>query len=91
MQRVHVGRGTVALSSSPLGVDALTREQLDTRLGELEKLFDADCLTSVGPIAYQIDDVIRDEIEEIENKKDKLIFIIESIGNDALDVPGYCS
>jgi hypothetical protein len=73
----------MALSSSFLGVDALVRAQLDDRLDELERAFGADCFTLIGPIAFQIDDVIRDEIEEIKNKKEKLVFIIESGGGFA--------
>jgi hypothetical protein len=58
----------MALRSSLVGVDSLVRAQLDGRLSELERLFEADCFTSVGPIAFQIDDVIRDEIELISDK-----------------------
>jgi Serine dehydrogenase proteinase len=72
-----------APSGGQLGVDLLVRRQLDAHLAELERLFQADCLTSVGPIAFQIDDVIRDEIEGLQNKKEKLIFIIESNGGYA--------
>jgi membrane-bound ClpP family serine protease len=53
---------------------------------KIEKEFDADCLTYVGPIVSGIDDSIRDIIEDLakqEGKRNKLLFILETPGGYA--------
>lgn len=57
--------------------------QLTENLNLLEDLFSADCFTYVGPIAFGADDDIRDAIESIDNKRDKLFFILETPGGFA--------
>ncbi len=56
---------------------------LSLHLEELETLLGADILAYVGPIAFGINQHIRDAIENIENKKDKLVFILETGGGYA--------
>lgn len=52
-------------------------------LVDLEKSLEADCLCYSGPIAFGADDDIREAIEEIGNKKQKLVFTLETNGGFA--------
>ncbi|MBP2309419.1 serine dehydrogenasease [Azospirillum melinis] len=71
----------MALKST--GTKQVIEEQLSERIQKIEDLMDADCLAYVGPIAFGVDDAIRDAVEEIENKKKKLVFILETSGGFA--------
>lgn len=66
-----------------VGANQLVEQKLNALLGEMEKCVDADCLTYVGAIAYGADDFIRDAVENIKNKKKKLLFVLESHGGFA--------
>jgi len=56
---------------------------LERMLTEVETSFSADCICYVGPIAFGADDAIRDAVEEIKEKKERLIFILETAGGFA--------
>ncbi len=58
----------------------LIKEQLVTRVTELERVPDADALTFIGPILFGVDDAIRDAVEAIPTKRPKLLAIIETSG-----------
>ncbi|MFZ0694843.1 MAG: serine dehydrogenasease [Alphaproteobacteria bacterium] len=61
----------------------LVENQLAAHLLELEKVAKADCLVYVGPLAYGADDDIRDALEAIDNKREKLIFMLQTSGGYA--------
>jgi hypothetical protein len=52
-------------------------------LSDLETQFSADCLTYVGPLVSGADDRIRDGIEAIRQKSNKLVVILETPGGFA--------
>jgi len=60
--------------------EKLVETQLDEYLGELERLWVGDVFTYKGPILDGADDLIRDEIDEIPNKKDCVFVILETSG-----------
>lgn len=61
----------------------LVEDQLAAYLLELEKVTDADCVAYVGPLAFGVDDDIRDALEAIDNKREKLIFMLQTPGGYA--------
>jgi len=58
-------------------------QSLTKYLTEIEAAHDADALTYVGDLMYGADDQIREAIEEIPTKRNKLIFILETPGGYA--------
>lgn len=60
--------------------EKLVETQLDAYLEELEELWSGDVLTFIGPIIYGAEDLIRDEVEAIDPKKDRLFLILETSG-----------
>lgn len=73
----------------PLTSNAAVTAHLQQRLEDLEDRLAADCLCYVGPIAFGVDDAIRDAVEEIAQRrdkgqrKDKLVFVLETNGGFA--------
>lgn len=60
--------------------ERLIETQLDEYLGNLEDMWQGDAITYVGPIIDGADDLIRDQTEAIEEKKERLFFILETPG-----------
>lgn len=60
--------------------NAIVETQLNERLMQLAKEMSADVLSFCGPIYYGIDELIRDAIESIKNKRDKLVILLETPG-----------
>lgn len=60
--------------------EAIVEEQLDNRISVLEESLQADALAFLGRIIYGVDDVIRDAVEAIENKRKNLAVILETTG-----------
>jgi len=54
--------------------------QLDTHLSGIEKVLDADVLTFCGQILHGIEDLLRDSVEEISNRKPRLVVLLETSG-----------
>lgn len=65
------------------GANEVVENQLSTYLDTLQSHLNADCLTYVGPIAFGADDDIRNAVEDIDNKNDKLVFVLETPGGFA--------
>jgi hypothetical protein len=65
------------------GANQLVLNELKNRLLRIEDVMQADCLSYIGPIAFGADDFIRDAIEDITDKKKKLLFILETEGGFA--------
>ncbi len=68
----------------------LVQFALVSQIENLEKTFDADCLSYVGPILFGIDDAIRDAVEALvkdsgkkDARKERLLFILETTGGYA--------
>lgn len=54
--------------------------QLDDRLKKLQAVMGADLLTYIGGIIYGAEDSIKDAIEDIANRADKLVVFLETNG-----------
>jgi membrane-bound ClpP family serine protease len=60
--------------------EKLIETQLDEYVAELEAFWDGDVLTFIGPIIDGADDLIRDEVEAIDPKRECLYAILETSG-----------
>ncbi len=60
--------------------EAIVETQLDERIEEIEKELSADAMTYSGQISYGSDDIIRDAVEGISNKRPNLAVILETPG-----------
>jgi hypothetical protein len=71
-----------ALPVSPAvaGANRLIERELDQHLKQIEQSLNCDALLYAGQIRGGADDLIRDAVEEIKNKKPKLAFILETTG-----------
>jgi hypothetical protein len=58
----------------------IVENQLDNRLMQLAKEMSADALSFCGPIYSGIDELIRDAIENMKDKRDKLVIVLETPG-----------
>lgn len=58
----------------------IVEETLDRLLGDLESSFDADLLAYCGVIEFGVDDMFRDALEARQNKRGKLVVILETPG-----------
>ncbi len=65
------------------GASAIVEHQLGAYLREIEVAFGADVLTYVGPIITPADDRIKDAIEELRHRKNRLLFVLETNGGFA--------
>lgn len=54
--------------------------ELNRRLKAIEEYLEADVMTCIHPIQQPMDDLIRDYIEDIKNRRDKLLVILETNG-----------
>ena len=66
----------VAINNS----NEILEQQLDVRNKELEEKLDSDVLFYSGPIVPPSDDLIKDSIEERQNKRNKLTIVLETPG-----------
>lgn len=60
----------------------IIEQQLDFKIAALENIFQGDALTFCGPIIRGADNLIRDAIESISDKRDKLIVVLETLGGN---------
>jgi len=65
---------------TPTNPNVLVQGQLTERLKCLEEQMLADALFFCGPIEFGVDDIIREALEEVNPKKNKLCFILETNG-----------
>ncbi len=70
----------------PIGANQLIEEHLLGFLEAIEKEMEADCLFYTGQIAFGADSRIRYAVEEIPNRREKLVFVLETSGGYAEDV-----
>jgi hypothetical protein len=66
-----------------MNANETVEERLGADLNRLQDIFEADCLTYFGPIAFFADDAIREAIEKIRPKRKKLAFILQTGGGFA--------
>lgn len=71
------------MTAAVIGANEVVEARLSDYLKELEGILNANCLSYSGPIAFGADDAIRDSVEAIEKKKNKLVFILETEGGFA--------
>ncbi|MGI8978705.1 MAG: SDH family Clp fold serine proteinase [Pirellulaceae bacterium] len=58
----------------------LIKDQLVSRAAELERVNDADVLTFIGAMIFGVDDAIRDAVEELSTKRNKVLMVLETPG-----------
>lgn len=63
-----------------VGVAEVIKGQLNERLGELEKKLDADLMSFSGPILFGMDERVRDAVEGITPKRNRLVIILDTGG-----------
>jgi membrane-bound ClpP family serine protease len=63
--------------------NTIVQTHLDLQLKNIEAHLDVDCLAYVGPIAFGSDDQIRRAVEGLDQKKNKLLVILETPGGYA--------
>jgi ClpP class serine protease len=71
------------VANTSISANQLIEERLTHHLETIERVLRVDCLTYVGPIIFGVDDAIRDAVEAIPRKRDKLALILETAGGFA--------
>ena len=71
------------IAAPQIDANRLVQSRLSSYLGEIERAFNADCLSYAGPIAFGADDAIRDALEAISSKRRRLLFLLETPGGYA--------
>ena len=66
--------------ADPTNANTIIEQQLDGHVENLQKKLDGDVLFYCGPILYGGDDLIRDALEEMDHKKQKLVVLLETTG-----------
>ena len=64
----------------PEDANTFVEQQLDNYIEDLQAYFKADAISFFGPILRKIDDFIRDAIEKINPKHEKLAVILQTTG-----------
>jgi len=64
------------VTTSNIYIDA----ELVDRLRRIEAVFDSDVVTCIHPIAAPFDDIIRARLDELDDKRDNLLVILETEG-----------
>lgn len=64
----------------PTDANVIIENQLDSHVQAIETTMDGDVLAFCGPIAHGIEDYIRDVIEAVEERRQKLVVILETDG-----------
>lgn len=59
---------------------AIIEDELSNRISKVELVTNSDAITFIGPILYGVDDVIRNAVDELQNKKSRLLFVLETSG-----------
>lgn len=65
---------------SPLGSNEVVEGLLRSRILAVEAELQADALTYRGPITYTIDDLIREGVERLTPKRDRIAMLLETNG-----------
>ncbi|MEO5373167.1 MAG: serine dehydrogenasease [Alphaproteobacteria bacterium] len=65
---------------SAVSADAVIHRQLDENARKLGKKLSSDVLAFFGPIEYGVDDHVRDAVEAIKEKKDRLAVLLQTTG-----------
>src|SRR5258708_5524285 len=58
----------------------IIEDELKARISEIEDKFKSDLIVYIGPIFSPLDDLIREAIEDIPDKKKRLAVILETGG-----------
>ena len=60
--------------------DDVVHAELQRCLGEVEKYTQSDVIVYSGPIVYGTDKMIRDSLEQVPDRRSKLLFVLETNG-----------
>ncbi|HVB98242.1 MAG TPA: serine dehydrogenasease [Candidatus Dormibacteraeota bacterium] len=67
-------------SVRPINANAIIEAQLDVHVQAIEEAMKADVLAFCGPIVHGVEDYIRDAIENVTDRRDKLVIVLETEG-----------
>jgi hypothetical protein len=89
LERSH-GRPDRSVSADPLppnssqrtldSSDEVIKSLLNDRIGSVEKELSADVVTYRGPIGLEIDDLIREAVEELTGRRNRVAMILQTDG-----------
>lgn len=61
-------------------VDRHTRSTLNTYLGKIEEVLDADALTIYGPILFGLENVVKETVELFQNRRSRIAVVLDTPG-----------
>ena len=66
----------------PINADEFIEQQLDIRIAYIQRITEADCIAIWGPLFYGVDNIVRDEIEQLkkQGKRQKLVVVLTTPG-----------
>ena len=67
-------------SIRPTNANAIIEGQLDTHIQAIEDAFGADVLAFCSPIVHGVEDYLRDVVEDVDPRREKLAVILETEG-----------
>ena len=62
------------------GANEIIEAQLDVKQDGVATVVQADVLTYIGPMRFGIEEIIKDHVEAIAPRRDKLLVILETVG-----------
>lgn len=68
------------MSAAPNNSNEIIEKQLDVKAAELESVTDSDVVAYIGPIWGDIESLIRTTVEQREERRKKLLFVLETPG-----------
>jgi hypothetical protein len=74
------GGAKMALEEDGVSSNRFIEKELDKKLSTLGKRFDSDILVLIAPMRPPIDELVRDSVEGVENRKDSLTVMLETEG-----------
>ena len=61
-------------------VDLHTKSVLNTYLGKIEEVLDADALTIYGPILFSLENVVKEAVELFQNRRPRVAVVLDTPG-----------
>ena len=61
-------------------VDRHTRNQLNTYLGKIEEVLDADVLTIFSPMWSGLENIVKNAVELFQDRKERITIVLDTTG-----------